>query len=111
MTSSYQWISIAMMILHGFAMAAALVIVWIGWLRTRRLAYLVLAGWTVVSMLGIALQSIFLPSVQSRFGVEASVSVVLGFQLLRSIVTSVLLLVGLGMLVFGPRQTGVSSER
>jgi hypothetical protein len=112
MSSSYhQWFSIAMMILHGFAMAAALVIVWIGWLRTRRFAYLVLGAWAIVSMLGLAVQSMVLPSVQGRFAELNSVSFMLGFQLLRSIVTSVLLLAGLGMLVFGPRQAGASSER
>jgi hypothetical protein len=41
-------------ILHGFIYAAVLAIMWIGWLRHRRAAYLVLVLWALSALLGMA---------------------------------------------------------
>ncbi len=54
MTSSYSALSFFYFILHGFAMAGVLVIVWFGWLRTRQIGYLVLASWALATMGGTA---------------------------------------------------------
>ncbi len=105
MNSTYfQWGSIAVLMLTGLGMGGVLVIVWIGWLRTRRSAYLVLAAWALVTMLGVAAQSVLLPGLQMRFGANESFPIHIIFQLVRSFVTFVLLLLGLGMLVFGERK-------
>ncbi len=99
-----QWSSIASLVLTGLGMGGALIIVWIGWLRTRRSAYLVLAAWALVTMLGVAVQSVVLPGLQMRFGTTSSFPIFMVFQLVRSVVTLVLLLLGLGMLVFAERK-------
>jgi hypothetical protein len=98
-----QWSSIASLVITGLGMGGVLIIVWIGWLRTRRSAYLVLAAWALVTMLGVAAQSVVLPQLQMRFGANTSFPIFMVFQLARSFVTLVLLLLGLGMLVFGER--------
>ncbi len=83
---------------------------WIGWLRTRRLAYLVLAAWALAGLFGLALGSVLLPVLQTRLGVQ-SISLTMGILFVQSVVTSVLLLLGLGMLVFGERKADASGER
>lgn len=93
------------MILIGFSTAAVLVIVWIGWLRTRRLGYLVLAAWTLTVMMGSAMQtSFFFPAVQYLFGntlsQESRVELLMWAQLIRLLISTALLIGGLLMLVF-----------
>ena len=100
-----QWSSIASLVLTGLGMGGALIIVWIGWLRTRRWAYLVLAAWALVTMLGVAVQSVVLPGLQMRLGANMSFLYIV-FPFVRSFVTLVLLLLGLGMLVFAERKPG-----
>ena len=106
MTSSLQWLSIVNTVLFGFEMAGVLVIVWIGWLRTRRVAYIVLAGWALATLAGIA--TAYLPFVQSIFGgtnnSQTTYQIMMWINLLRTLVSSVLLLAGLGMLVFNERR-------
>lgn len=97
-----QWLSMTNMILGGLGMAGVLIIVWIGWLRTRRFAYLVLGAWALTTMFGIAVSAFFFPAM--RLGGNVDVSVVMWVQLIRSVVSSVLLVLGLGMLVLGERR-------
>ena len=99
-----QWSSIASLVLTGLGMSGVLIIVWIGWLRTRRSAYLVLAGWALATMLGMAAQAVILPGLQMRFAANTSFPIYMIFQLVRSFVTFILLLLGLGMLVFAERK-------
>ena len=100
--STYQAFSIANMVLFGFAMAGVLVIVWIGWLRTRHIGYLVLAAWALTTMAGMAIS--YLPIAAALAGqpggYEVAQKFMLWLHLLRVIVTSLLLLAGMGLLVF-----------
>ena len=111
MTNTYSAFSFFNLTLHGFAMAAVIVIVWLGWLRTREPGYLVLAGWALASMAGMALY--YVPTVQAFFGGPRNSNSTMQFMmwsnLIRTIVTSVLLLAGLGLLVFG-RRSGTKAE-
>ena len=102
-TASFQWISIANLILNGMAMAGVLILVWIGWLRTRRLAFLVLAAWSLSVMFGLGLQS-FWPFVTQLFGgggAQMRYELLMWAQLFRSLLSTVLLITGLGLFVFG----------
>ena len=107
MNNSYQAPSIANMVLFGFAMAGVLVIVWLGWLRTRHIGYLVLAAWALASMAGIAMT--YFPTVATLAGKPAGYEVMIWLHLIRVIVTSVLLLTGLGLLVFRDRPSPAQS--
>ena len=94
------------MILYGFGMAGVLVIVWIGWLRTRRAGYLVLAVWAIAAMAGMAAS--YLPLLQVVMGKtlnsDNTVRMMMWLNLFRTIVSSALLLTGLALLVFGPKR-------
>jgi len=109
MTQIYHALSIANLLLYGFCTAGVLVIVWIGWLRTRQVAYLVLAAWALSVMAGAALS--YLPwflSVSGLGGQTSTTHVVMWMNLARTVLSSALLLLGLGLLVFGrPRLGGV----
>jgi hypothetical protein len=106
MTNPYQSLSIASAVLYGFTMAGVLMLVWIGWLRTRQFGYLVLAAWALATMARMAFS--YLPMVQSFLGKPANSDstfrVIMWSNLLGTIVTAVLLLTGIGLLVFGQRR-------
>ena len=112
MSTPYFALSIASMFVYGFTMAGVLVCVWIGWLRTRHVGYLILAAWSLVSMAGMAAS--YLPAMQSWFGRSANSQVtqqlVMWINLLRTIVSSLLLLAGIGLLVFQQPRLGSPTE-
>jgi hypothetical protein len=82
--------------------------VWVGWLRTRQTGFLVLAAWCLVSMAGTAIT--YLPLMQSFLGQSVSGQstglLIMWINLLRTIVASLLLLTGIGLLVFSQPRTG-----
>ena len=94
-------------------MAGVLVIVWLGWLRTRQPGYLVLGAWALVAMTGMAIN--YLPSLQLLFGMpsnsNATMQLMIWLNLVRTVVGSILLLAGLGLLVFAPRRTTPQDEQ
>ena len=103
----YPFLAIASMIISGFGIAGALIIAWMGWLRTSRKGYLVLAAWALVSMVGLAVSWSVWPLSQ-KLGVKTEVAyqMMMYFNLVQALVSYVLLLAGLGLLVLGePRQT------
>ena len=102
---------IANTVLYGLGMAGVLIIVWMGWLRTRRFGYLVLAAWALACILGTAVQSLVLPVIQLRFGANTNVQIFMWwFPTLSLMVTMVVLLLGLSMLVFRERTPGAPSD-
>ena len=101
----YSWLSLASTIFFGLGMAGALIIVWMGWLRTRRIAYLVLAAWALVSMAGAATSWFYLPLTQKMsVSHEAALQLTMALNIARTVVSSILLLAGLGLLVFGDQR-------
>ena len=106
MANQYQVLSLVSMVLFGFGMAGVIVIVWIGWLRTRQLGYLVLAAWALTTAAGMATS--YLPALQSFFGKpmnqDAMLKMMMWTNLVRTLVSSALLVFGLGLLVFAQRR-------
>jgi hypothetical protein len=103
--ANLQWISTVQAILTGLTTAGVLTIVWIGWLRTRRIGYLVLAAWSLTVLLGVVMQSLYFPIVQTFLGNNVRNQMRYEFfmwaQLIRSLVSGALLIAGLALLVFG----------
>jgi hypothetical protein len=113
-SSQYQWLSFVSVMGSGATMTATLIIVWMGWLRTRRIAFLVLAAWALSVMLGIGVQSFSPMFLQWVFGGgtngQQTYLFMMGFNLIRLIISSALLLAGLGSLVFGQAPLRKSGE-
>jgi hypothetical protein len=105
MASHHQFFAIVNMVLFGLEMAGVLIIVWMGWLRARRFAYLILAAWALANIVGMVASSVALPLIQTRWGTPGGqavgLQVYMWMNIARTLVTSVLLLVGLGLLVRG----------
>ena len=105
MNANTQWISAVQAILSGLTTAGVLTIVWIGWLRTRRIGYLILAAWSLTVLFGVVMQSLYFPIAQTFLGNSLSNQMRYEFlmwaQLIRSLVSGALLLAGLALLVLG----------
>ena len=92
-------------------MAAAFTIFWIGWLRSRRFAYLMLMLWSITSLAGLAIS--YLPTWWVVFSRQAIPHLTYQFMnwtsFGRVIVTSIFLLSGLVLLVL--KEPRASSNR
>ena len=104
MTPAYTWIFIASAIFHAVVFIVTLVVVWIGWLRQRRVGFLVLAVWGLVALFNVAGPALVFPfgSVwfQKLFPHVPQHLLVTFPSIIGSGVSSLLLLAGLALLVF-----------
>jgi hypothetical protein len=107
MKQHYPFLAIAAMIISGFGIAGALIVVWMGWLRTRRKAYLLLAAWAFINMASQAISWSFWPlSQKMSINQEVAFQLMMCFNLGHALVSYLLLLAGFGLLVFSePRTT------
>jgi hypothetical protein len=107
MLKTYSVLSALNLIMISLAMGGTLAIAWIGWLRTRRLAYLILVAWALATLVSYAMSWAFWPVTQKMsMSQEASLQLNALINLGSTIVRSLLLLAGLGLLVFSePPQT------
>src|SRR6185503_112348 len=58
MTPAYTWIFTASAVFHTAIFLVTLVVVWIGWLRQRRIGFLVLAAWGLVALFNVVAPSL-----------------------------------------------------
>ena len=105
--TQYPLLGIVTMIISGFGIAGVLIVVWMGWLRTRRKAYLLLAAWAFVSIVSLAISWSFWPlSQKMSISSEVALQLMMCFNLGHALVSYLLLLGGFGLLVFSePRAT------
>jgi hypothetical protein len=101
-----MWIYTASSLLHAALLVVTFVVVAIGWLRHRRVGFLVLAAWTIVALFNIFGSWIWssLANGSQAFGkIFSSVPrhlLVVVPSLVASFLSMVLLLAGLALLVF-----------
>jgi hypothetical protein len=103
MNAAYTWYSVANLILHGSVGIVILVVVSIGWMRYRRLGYLVLIGWALVSMFSgtVMIFTGGLHSLMARLFPSADRTLLIVLPGMAAyLVSSLLLVAGLGLLVF-----------
>lgn len=101
-------------VLHGFIYAAILVVTWIGWIRHRRAAYLVLAFWALTALIGMAaipfINGFAQRFVRDAFPATPAGTLLLALNFLFRVISSACLLTGMAMLVFG-RQSAPAGQR
>jgi hypothetical protein len=112
MMMSHSFLSIVSTFLFSLGMAGALIIVWMGWLRTRRIGYLILAAWAIVAMAGAATSWFYLPLTRKMsVSSQAALQITLALNIGRTVISSVLLLTGLWLLVFGEPRNAPRAEQ
>jgi len=104
MNGSKNWIFVYM-VLHGLLIAVTLVIVWIGWLRQRRIGFLVLVAWALTALFSMACQCVWFAlnhSLQNPFQTLFPNAPAI-LVMLPSFIPPFLLFAGLALLAFrGP---------
>jgi hypothetical protein len=116
MSPAYTWIYTASSLLHSSLLVVMFVVVAIGWLRHRRVGFLVLTAWTVVALFNIFGSWIWsslakgTPWIQKIFSSVPPHLLVAVPSMVASFLSMVLLLAGLALLVFraAPTSEGVS---
>ncbi len=107
MTPAYTWIFTASAVFHALVFIVTLVVVWIGWLRQRRIGFLVLVVWVLVGLFNIMGPALWMAVASGwltkLFPTVPQHLVTVLPNVLGSFVSSVLLMTGLALLVFrGP---------
>lgn len=89
---------------HACLLTALLVVLWIGWLRQRAAGYLVLIAWALLALFSIGGQLLGLPPFEGGFKtiLPKAWTIIANIppHFVVSLVSAVLLFVGLAMLVF-----------
>ena len=103
MNSTYAWYSVVSIVLHGSVGIALAAIVAVGWFRQRRLGYLILVAWALVSLfssVAMMFTGLYLPWMQKIFPTVDRTALVVLPGLIGYLVTSILLGTGLALLIF-----------
>src|SRR5687767_13211156 len=106
MSPTYTWIFMASSLLHASLLVVIFVVVSIGWLRQRRVGFLVLATWTIVALFNLFGGWIWSSFANGSQGIGKFFSsvprhlLVLVPGMVASFLSMVLLLAGLALLVF-----------
>lgn len=109
----FSWlvgVNVATSVLLSIALVA---ILWIGWMRTRRLAYLVLVVWALTMLGGFAMPLLLYSPAQQvtakLFPGLTSGELMMWSNFVRSTVSSLLLLTGFALLIFRDERSKRSS--
>lgn len=114
-TASFNIVFKVFGILNGLLLAMMLMVVWIGWLRQRRVGFLVLVAWALVALFGMLGEWLSFPYahdlLRKLFPSPATDVLTVLPLVLSSLVSSALLLAGLALLVFGDSWAAGSGSR
>jgi hypothetical protein len=109
--TQYPILGIVTMIISGFGIAGVLIVLWMGWLRTRRKAYLLLAAWAFINMASLAISWSFWPlSQKMSINSQVALQLMMCFNVGHALVSYLLLLGGFGLLVFSEQRRTARPE-